>query len=70
MSFRIIDSKTGEVIIDTMDITHLMDRLDYFEHVEERPAKEVVPRISDLGEEMKITGERPSTFLKGKKEYE
>ena len=67
MSFRIIDSKTGEVIIDTMDITFLMDRLEYFEYEEGRSAKEIVPRISDLGEEMKITGERPSTFLKGKK---
>jgi len=68
MSFRIIDSETGEVLIDTNDITHLMERLEYFEFGEDRPVKEIFAQISDLGEEMKVTGERPSTFLKGKKD--
>jgi len=56
MTFRIIDSETGEVLIDTTDIILLMERLEYFEHEEGRPAKEIVPQTSELGEEMKVTG--------------
>lgn len=58
MSFRIVDSKTGKVIFDTDDITELMKELDHYEYAEDRPAKEIVPRISKLGEELKITGRK------------
>lgn len=58
MSFRIVDSKTGEVLYDTDDIVELMKELDHYEYAKDRPVKEIVPRISPLGEELKITGRK------------
>ena len=58
MTFRIIDSDTGKILFDTSDITKLMEKLEYYEDDMERPVKEIFPRTSELGEEMKITGRR------------
>ena len=58
MSFRIVDSDTGEILFETSDITKLMEKLEYYEDDMERPVKEIFPRTSELGEEMKITGRR------------
>ena len=56
MSFRIRDSETGKMLFETDNIVELMDQLDEYEHEHDRPVKEIVPRTSELGEEMKITG--------------
>jgi|19_taG_2_1085344.scaffolds.fasta_scaffold28129_2 hypothetical protein len=58
MSFRIVDSDTGKILFETSDITKLMEKLEYYEDDMERPVKEIFPRTSELGEEMKITGRR------------
>ena len=58
MSFRIVDSETGKVLFETDNIVVLMDQLDTYEYEDGRPVKEIVPRISELGEELKITGRR------------
>jgi|TARA_R100000049_G_C1933240_1_gene77090 tetrahydromethanopterin S-methyltransferase subunit B len=58
MTFRIVDSDTGKILFDTSDITKLMEKLEYYEDDMERPVKEIFPRTSELGEEMKITGRR------------
>ena len=58
MSFRIVDSDTGKILFETSDVTNLMEKLEYYEDDMERPVKEIFPRTSELGEEMKITGRR------------
>lgn len=58
MTFRIIDSNTDNILFDTSDITKLMEKLEYYEDDMERPVKEIFPRTSELGEEMKLTGRR------------
>ena len=58
MSFRIVDSDTGKILFETSDVTKLMEKLEYYEDDMERPVKEIFPRTSELGEEMKITGRR------------
>ena len=58
MTFRIVDSDTGKILFETTDVTKLMEKLEYYEDDMERPVKEIFPRTSELGEEMKITGRR------------
>jgi len=58
MTFRIVDSDTGKILFETSDVAKLMEKLEYYEDDMERPVKEIFPRTSELGEEMKITGRR------------
>mgnify|MGYP003146499506 CR=1 FL=1 len=58
MTFRIVDSNTDKILFETSDVTKLMEKLEYYEDDMERPVKEIFPRTSELGEEMKLTGRR------------